>query len=314
MYRRSLSVLLAFMVIIVGLPITVSADIELPTSIQAPQAPKPAVPVTPAQIPGPVNSPAQAPTVTADKLAFGQKADPSANNIVGVWYCFQYNVVARTAHHHYYVFCSDGTFFRGLPDNGLYNFDKSELKNLPTISTFPDYGTYTFRNGSGEMKGNNGIVSPIAMDAKYPSLKIGSVQGFMFLPWIDNVKLDGSFTTVVPNLDGKITDEMLQWEPNSVVRFSKEGTFEDQKGLLRYMGKDFPIGEEYEKYVYPGKGTYEIKDFTIILNYDDGVKSRHKIVLPVEDLDKVDYSAGVIYPSAINIRNYARMYRLSAYK
>jgi hypothetical protein len=270
--------------------------------------------ITPARAAGPVVTPAQAPAVTGDKVAFGNRTAPSANSIVGVWYCFQYNAAARTAHHHYYVFCSDGTFFRGLPDNGIYNLDKSELKNQPTTSTYPDYGTYTFSGGKGEMKGNNGIDTPIVMDTKYSSLKIGNTQGFMFLPWLDNVKLDGSFTTVSPNPEGKITGDMLKREPNSIVRFSKDGTFEDRKGLLRYTGKDIPIGEEYEKYVYPGKGTYEIKDFTIIMNYDDGLKSRHKIVLPIEDLDKVDYSAGVIYPSAVNIRNYARMYSLSTHE
>jgi len=307
---------------------TTTREMALAMSVRSYERFKESAASVPSAAAKPANSPDQDPAAAADKpvpaaepaaaagnkILFAQKKEPALNNIVGVWYCFQYNVAANTAHHHYYVFCSDGTFFRGLPDNGIYNLDKSELKDLPATSTFPDYGTYTFINGSGEMKGNNGKVNSIVMDAKYPSLKIGNVDGFMFLPWLDNVKLDGFFTTVVPNLEGKITGQMLEWEPDSIIRFSKDGTFEDQKGLLRYTGKDFPIGEDYEKYVYPGKGTYEIKDFTIIMNYDDGVKSRHKIVLPVEDLDKVDYSAGVIYPSAVNIRNYARMYRLSAFE
>lgn len=253
-------------------------------------------------------------TTKADAITFGQKSDPTLNSIVGVWYCLQYDVVTNWPYHHYYVFCSDGTFFRGLPNDGLFNFGKSDLEKLPVYVDFPDYGTYTFSNGVGEMKGNNGKVNSIEMDAKYSSLKIGNVKGFMFLPWLDNVKLDGSFTTVPPNLEGKITDEMLKSEENSIVRFSKDGTFEDERGLLRYMGNSFPVGEEYDKHIYPGKGTYEIKDFTIILNYDDGVRSQHKIVIPVEDLDKVDYTAGVIYPSGINIRYYARMHRLEAYQ
>jgi len=262
----------------------------------------------------PSSSKANTSTTKADAITFGQKSDPTLNSIVGVWYCLQYDVVTNWPYHHYYVFCSDGTFFRGLPNDGLFNFGKSDFEKLPVYVDFPDYGTYTFSNGAGEMKGNNGKVNSIEMDAKYSSLKIGNVKGFMFLPWLDNVKLDGSFTTVPPNLEGKITDEMLKSEENSIVRFSKDGTFEDERGLLRYMGNSFPVGEEYDKHIYPGKGTYEIKDFSIILNYDDGVRSQHKIVIPVEDLDKMDYTAGVIYPSGINIRYYARMHRLEAYQ
>ncbi len=256
--------------------------------------------------------PAQ-PAKPAVSDAFPEKTSPTKDSIIGVWVYIQENTfgtLAGTMAKHYYVFYPDGTFMSGMPDNGLYGFDFQERKDTADASdTIPDYGTYTFKGGKGQLTGNNGAKLEITMDSRYGSLNIGNYKGFMFIPWLDGKRLDGAYTTIVPNLDGVITESAIAMEPESFLYLNPDGTFEDEKGIFRWQGKNyptmdelFPTGEERDKLVHPSKGTYEIKDFSLILHYEDGITTKHRILLDVIEMTELDYSGNVISPKVIYVR------------
>jgi hypothetical protein len=245
--------------------------------------------------------------------AFPEKAAPTEDRIVGAWVRLQantYGTLAGTMARQYYVFYPDGTFMTDIPDNGLHAFNFQERKASASASdTIPDYGSYTFNNGKGQLSGNNGVKLQITMDSRYGSLDIGNYKGFMFIPWLDGKRLDGSYTTIVPNLDGVITESAIAQEPESFLYLNRDGTFEDEKGIFRWQGKNyptmdelFPTGEERDRLVHPAKGTYEIADFSLILRYNDGVTTKHRILLDAIEMSELDYSSNVISPKQIFIR------------
>lgn len=245
--------------------------------------------------------------------AFPEKSAPAKDRIAGVWVRLQantYGTLAGTMARQYYVFYPDGTFMTGIPDNGLYGFNFQERKDSSSsFDTIPDYGTYTFRDGKGQLAGNNGAKLQITMDSRYGSLDIGNYKGFMFIPWLDGKRLDGAYTTIVPNLDGVITPSAIAQEPESFLYLKPDGTFEDEKGIFRWQGKNyptmdelFPTGEERDRLVHRAKGTYEIVDFSLILHYDDGVTTKHRILLDALEMSELNYSSNVISPQKIYIR------------
>lgn len=253
------------------------------------------------------------PSYESSDSASPLQEEPNEDNIVGVWVYIQANTfgtLAGTMNRHYYVFYSDGTFMRGMPDNGLFEFDFQERIDTASDSdTLPDYGTYTLEDGMGQLSGNNGATLEISMNSQYGSLDIGNYKGFLFIPRLDGMRLEGAYTTIVPNLEGKITEEAIALEPNSFLYLESDGTFYDESGIFRWQGKNyptmdelFPTWEERESLVYPGSGTYEIADFSLILHYDDGITTKHKILLDAIEMTELDYSTGLISPKEIYIR------------
>lgn len=245
--------------------------------------------------------------------AFPSKDMPSKDSIVGVWVHVRANVTgtfAGTMAKIYFVFYPDGTFIKGMPDTGLYKFDIEKRKETASAEgTIPDYGTYTYKKGKGQLIGNNGVTLDITLNSSDEGLEIGNYKGFMFIPWLDGKRLDGAYTTIVPNIDGIITKSAMEAEPESFLYLYGDGTFEDRCGIFRWQGKDYPTQDEYfpsneerEKLVHPAKGTYEIIDFSLILNYDDGITTKHRILLDFVEMNEIDYSPDVISPKVIYLR------------
>jgi hypothetical protein len=267
-----------------------------------------------AQKPATPAAPSSAPKPSAGASAFPVKAAPTENSIVGAWVHVQANItgtLAGTLARHYYVFYPDGKFMWGMPEGGLYGFDFQErIDNDKGTKFLPDYGTYTFKNGKGQLTGNNGTVLEITMDSRYKSLNIGNYKGFLFIPWRDGLRLEGEFTTLSPNLDGIIPKNKIAENPESFLYLNRDGTFEDKKGIFRWQGKNYPTldevfppyTEDYGDVVYPGKGTYELIDHSLIFHYDDGVTAKHGMLLDVIEMGELDYSSGIISPEKIYIR------------
>lgn len=66
--------------------------------------------------------------------------------------------------------------------------------------------------------------------------------------------------------------------------------------------------------IKPGKGTYEIRDFTIIFHYEDGVTTKHRILLDVIEMSEIDYSAGIISPKQIYLRHESARYNYNLFQ
>lgn len=147
------------------------------------------------------------------------------------------------------VFFSDGTCTNGLPTGGLYNTPKaSDWSGQYTISG----NTVTIKYSPDSAGVRMTLLSADQMkdDGKTIYYKCGSVDG---------LKLDGIWgeymTTSPPQNDSSITP---------AIKFSKNGTFRDY-GIFANMADPYGIPEHA-----PGYGTYQIRDFSLILNYSDG--------------------------------------------
>jgi hypothetical protein len=150
------------------------------------------------------------------------------------------------------TFFNDGIYFDGVPFKGLHEFNIND-------PAYTDGGTYTIDkklvtaklthysstirlftiSGSGSMK---------YID-KYPFVKCKSVDG---------LKLSGTYISAAPM---SIPYYKSLGKPLPSITFTSSGEFTDDHFIDDYNN---------EPALAPGSGTYQIIDYTIILNYSDG--------------------------------------------
>ena len=120
----------------------------------------------------------------------------------------------------------------------------------------------------------------------------------------DRVVLDAQSWTKLSPIDGLRTDGIFaredllgQWggRPEPELMLRDDGTFEDRSGLLNMVGTtmDFDgvpkhLSEQQETYVLrPGDGTYEFRNFTLVLRFSDGrVRRINVYALPNDNLKR----------------------------
>lgn len=178
--------------------------------------------------------------------------------IAGVWLGTFFPYDGLGLRWRWMTFFEDGTFYFDLPLKGFIGYDRSESK----ITHEDFWGTYTFSGGSGIWKYNretgNGSEMTIADDG---GLDTGGYGRFYRCVSVNGLKLNGAYTTYADSTDPDLKKEGIK----PVIRFKEDGSFVDE-GL--YMMLD-PLSEN-EAQRAPGSGTYEIKDFSLILHYSDG--------------------------------------------
>lgn len=181
------------------------------------------------------------------------------NGIVGVWLgtFFPYDGIPGLRWR-WMTFFEDGTFYFDLPSKGFIGYDRSESKK--THSDF--WGTYTFSEGSGIWKYNRqtseGSEMTIADDG---GLDTGGYGRFYRCVSVNGLKLSGSYTSYADSADPDLKKEGTK----PVIRFKADGSFVDE-GVFMVVD---PFFEDEEQRAL-GSGTYEIKDFSLILHYSDG--------------------------------------------
>lgn len=188
---------------------------------------------------------------------------PSDTSLTGVWM----GLVNRWAVTGYYTdqidymtIFDDGTFYHDIPIEGLGSFDRNKSRNEKKDL----WGTYTFDGSKGVMQIEDYLPDNLEMDEK-GNLKKGS-SPYYRCHSVDGLKLKGEWSLYADPVDQKEY-------ANDVISFTLDGKFVD-KGIFATGG--FYLPEQFENYSVPaenvaaGKGTYEIKDFTLTLRYDDG--------------------------------------------
>ncbi len=122
-----------------------------------------------------------------------------------------------------------------------------------------DWGTYSFSNGKGVLKLPYAEI-PLRMEKNKLVITTNKTDhAFIKLSGVNYVKLDGNYI-------------MNEWNGTiPAISFTMNGKFND-KGAIRIL---------YHEYVdclnpalLPGTGTYEVKNHTLIFNYNDGKKIR----------------------------------------
>ena len=153
------------------------------------------------------------------------------------------------------IFLSNGQVYFGskFPTEGLAGINSQ----LPPQLNTRDWGTYTFNNGSGEIKMPYGKIPMIMEGNKLTLIKNQTNWPFYQLPSVDGATFNGTYNMSAVN--GKIPS----------ISFTSNGNFTDN-GALK---------ELYHEYisclnpaVTPGSGSYKVKDYTILFIYSDGRK------------------------------------------
>jgi len=118
------------------------------------------------------------------------------------------------------------------------------------------WGTYTFANGRGAIKMPSGEI-PIELDGdKLAITRMKTTHKYARLDAVDGMRWDGTFA---------LKAEAGAKAPT--ITFSKDGTFSDD-GAIRIL--EHSLYALYSTGDKPGRGSYEVKNHTVIFRYADG--------------------------------------------
>jgi hypothetical protein len=202
--------------------------------------------------------------VAASAGTFKTSDVPRGKGIAGLWMGVEMPMGAARAsgmriYTRYISFYEDGVYDegQGLPKAGYAGFSR-ELARSDTLHG--DYwGTWSLSGAQGEAH-RRVVTKPIAFKLiRADEIEFGGTH-FYRVASVDGLRLDGSWTT---SSDPK--DPALR-EPGThpVISFQPDGRFRDD-GIWAQLG-DNPD----ERGRAPGSGSYEIRDYTVLLRYDGG--------------------------------------------
>ncbi|MDQ3021037.1 MAG: hypothetical protein M3R36_10770 [Bacteroidota bacterium] len=153
------------------------------------------------------------------------------------------------------IFLTNGQVYFGskFPTEGLDDLDtriKAELNNR-------DWGTYSFSNGSGVIQMPFGNIPIRTEDEKLIISKDQMDWPFFKLNSVDEARFNGTY--VMSEDNGKIPS----------ITFTSEGRFTDD-GAIKVLYHEYI--DCINPVLTPGSGTYEVKNYSIVFNYNDGRK------------------------------------------
>ena len=161
----------------------------------------------------------------------------------------------------YAIFFSNGQVFYGsrFPHGGLADFDTwVDAELVPRY-----WGTYTFADGAGV------ITMPTG---RFPFK--ATAAGLTLTP----IKLDHKYVRV-PAVDGATFSGTYAAEAFNVrlptITFTPDGRFVDD-GVLNVLDHSVPY--PFKLTALPGRGTYAVRDYTVLFAYDDG--RRYPVAFP----------------------------------
>ncbi|WP_346237602.1 hypothetical protein ABDK00_000800 [Niabella insulamsoli] len=156
------------------------------------------------------------------------------------------------------VVLPDGRFFNQLPTEGFLNFNANQ--------TGGTWGTFT-------MNGINGVfTNPYeTLNVKKISAAEMEIAGYANhlykLASVDGVKLSGKYVNGIPGWSTSGSYPYSGNDAQPMIEFTADGGFVDKGAFVL----NFTMPYQYPERA-PGKGLYEIKNFTLTLNYEDGRK------------------------------------------
>lgn len=216
-------------------------------------------------------APAPAPAARANDRPLWKGAP-----IVGVWMgfkstaSFEYSLVKNAselqlAKHalRWRTFLADGSSFEGLPDRGLLGIDVAAARRDPASGAF--WGTWTISGDKVTARQPSGRVQEYVVSGdvlREDERSTGRTQ-YWRARSVDGLKLDGTWSSF---LQWDETQAGPTWRTRPLIRFTADGRFEDRGAFVPSPVDDPPPGAEHA----PGRGSYLIAGFTLVLRYDDG--------------------------------------------
>ncbi|WP_108424435.1 hypothetical protein [Flagellimonas amoyensis] len=183
-----------------------------------------------------------------------------------VWMTYKSNVIKGSNSASFFVKLDNGKCIDLIPDEGLLNFQDNPKFDSFTWGEVLDKGREMHLMFPGYER-KLGIVSNTKMS--YPPRD--KVTFYYRSVPVDGLRLDGSYSSSGPN-----------WKSNPNARaivFYKDGRFENKGGFIGM--KSTNTGYQNRNV---GNGSYMIKDFTLVLTYDDG-DIYQKALVGLKDVD-----------------------------
>ncbi|MEI6670167.1 MAG: hypothetical protein WCP29_18625 [Acidobacteriota bacterium] len=179
--------------------------------------------------------------------------------IAGVWMGFKTFYPDWEPKPRWYVFYENGEIFEDLPGVGLAAFDRDASRRDPNQANY--WGTYTADGASGQIA-KPGVRFTEALRIESPDKMKIDANYFNRCKSVDGLRLQGEWTSY-----GNPNDPTLDRVPQGqrpIFRFTSDGRFVDEGVLATFLTS---IDRSTDG---AGSGTYEIRDFTLILRYADG--------------------------------------------
>lgn len=210
--------------------------------------------------------------IATNTTSQGSNPGIKGKGAVGVWMGMtsggsEYNIITKKFEYstvrvkpEWKVFFTDGTYSSGLPLGGLYglNIAQSQQDEKEFKPTGAIWGRYNLSGNNISIKYNVATVTPSMTFQNSTQIKEGN-NTFYKCESVDGLKLNGIWgwtpTTPMPQ-DNTLTH---------AIQFSKNGEFTDY-GIFTIDLNEPDMNPQDA----PGSGTYQIRDFTLILSYSDG--------------------------------------------
>jgi hypothetical protein len=153
-----------------------------------------------------------------------------------------------------------------LPTGGLFNFQKT-----PADANY--LGTYAYASGQGTLRYGNNL--QFSDDLKFSSTDTITIQKeeYRKCQSIYQKTIEGRFSYYLPN------DPLVNSFPagqNPIIELHADGTFTDE-GLFATILKDSSRNDNWNA---AGMGTYEFREFSILLRFSDGRMKQDSLTIP----------------------------------
>ncbi|MFI5106404.1 MAG: hypothetical protein ACHP79_15890, partial [Terriglobales bacterium] len=189
----------------------------------------------------------------------GGAAPRPGNGIAGVWMGFRAFAGDYEPKPRWYTFYADGQIFEDIPRTGFVGFNRDASKSDAGQKNY--WGSYSFANGSGAITKPGVRYPETLLSEGAGKLKIDSAHFYLCHP-LDGLRLQGAWTSLAnpndPDLD--------RWAPGQrpILRFTSDGQFADEGVFATFLKSGDPRQDA------AGAGTYEVRDFTLVLRFSDG--------------------------------------------
>jgi hypothetical protein len=155
------------------------------------------------------------------------------------------------------TFFDDGVMFADLPNAGLLGFDRAAAQAEPGRKDY--WHTYSFSGTTGETR-RPGTPHPWVLRLEKPNqLKVDS-DTFYRCASVDGLRLEGAWTSYANPDDPELDRRPRGQRP--IIHFDRDGRFVDEGLFAVFLTSG---GDDRA-----GSGRYELRDFTLVLRYDDG--------------------------------------------
>jgi hypothetical protein len=182
------------------------------------------------------------------------------------------------------IFLDGGVLLTQLPNDGLAGLDLAA--RAANRARDPHWHEYTFAGSTGATRKEGTKVSwklelagpgqlrmnaggPILLPGAFASQLSWTYENAVFhrCPSVDGLRLEGSWTTWFDPKDPELDRKPPGQRP--IIHFTRDGRFVDD-GVFSAFDTGRPGGVDN-----PGRGRYQLRDYTLILQFDDG-RVRHE--------------------------------------